>query len=471
MSRTNICRLLKVLAFFGLTLMCFHCFFRVFAWKDATGGDVGEDTVWHFYETEDNIVDVMFYGSSHCYCTVNQAVLWENTGIAGFNFATGCSHLGNTYYYMKESLKTQHPKIMLVEVFYATDGEYGMLGDVYRNVLSMDWSKEYIDNVIYTKCNDNVSSVSLAELLLKAPIIHTRYKELLKSDFVDNQFYGRGNYIQWGVRENAETPDACFVDEVGVLPEETRYWLDKIVELSYNEKIQLVFWASPYLLTEDDAKIFNAVEAYSEARNIEFINFNHVYEEIGFDYTTDMANSGHVNIYGSNKVTDWLGAYLQDKYNLHSHKGEEKYYLWELNAEAWNHKVNNHKMREMQNLEGFLAAAPTEGYTVVVMAGGENAKRLCGSYGEYTISSENSYNGIWLWSNGKKQAFDKGYMELDLNKYTAMIVKDGVVNIAGQKFYVPSDGVRVIVFDNFLDEMVDNVYCPDLEQMIMERAE
>ena len=466
MTKTNICRCLKVLVFSGLLLLCFRYFFRVFGWKDATGGDFGEDTVRHFYETEDNVIDVIFYGSSHCYCTVNQAVLWENTGIAGFNFATGCSHLGNTYYYMKESLKTQHPKVMAVEVFYTTEATYGVVGNAYRNVLDMDWSGEYIDNAEYTKQSSDVPVASLAEMLLKAPIIHTRYRDLSESDFRDKQFYGRGNYIFWKVNENAEIPEALNVDTVGELSEETIYWLDKIVELADNEQIDLVFWVSPYLITEDEAKIFNAVEEYAKAKNVDFINFNHMTRKIDFDYTTDMIDRGHVNVSGSNKVTHWLGFYLQDKYNLPSHLQEEQYHLWELNAEAWRHKVNNHKMQEIQNLEEFLCAVPTEGYSVVVMAAEENIEWLYGSYGGYQISPDNSYQGIWLWVDGRKQASDKECLELDLNEYTAMTVRDGVVNIAGQKLYVPQKGVRVIVFDNLLDEWVDNVFCSDMRQII-----
>lgn len=469
MAKTNICRWLKVLVFLGLLLLCFRCFFRVFGWKDATGGDVGEDIARHFYETEDNIIDVIFYGSSHCYCTVNQAVLWENTGIAGFNFATGCSHLGNTYYYMKESLKTQHPKVMAVEVFYATEAKYGNVGNVYRNVLDMNWSGEYVDNAEYTKRSSDVPVASLAEMLLKTPVIHTRYRDLSESDFRDKRLYGRGNYIFWEVNEDAEIPEACDIKAVGELTEETTYWLDKIVELADNEKIDLVFWVSPYLLKEDEAKIFNAVEEYSRRKGVEFINFNHIYEEIGFDYTTDMIDRGHVNVSGSDKVTGWLGSYLQDKYNLPSHKQEEKYYLWELNAEAWRHKVRNHEIQETQNLEELFNAVPRYGYTVVMMTAEENAERLCGKYGNYEIGMEPSYSGIRLWVDGNRQVCDEECLNLDLNRYTAMTVRDGVVNIAGQKFYIPTDGVRVLVFDNLLDEWVDDVFCTDFEQMIIER--
>lgn len=469
MAGTYRCRFLKIVGFLCLVLICFHWFFRVFGWKDATGGDRGEDTVKHFYEMEDDIADVIFYGSSHCYCTVNQAVLWENTGIAGFNFATGCSNLGNTYYYMKESLKTQHPQLMAVEVFGVSGIKFGNAGNVYRNVLSLDWSREYLENAFYTKGISDVPAASSAELILKAPVIHMRYQDLSRCDFVDERPWGRGAYNNWNVLENAETPEACHVDAVGELSEETLYWLDKMVELADNEEIKLVFWVAPYLLTEEEAKAFNAVEEYSRTKDIEFINFNRIYGQIGFDYASDMADRGHLNVNGSNKVTDYLGAYLQEEYHLPSHRGEEAYNLWDLNAEAWEHRVSNYGLREIQDLQEFLSAIPSKGYFVAVMASGETLERLRGEYGEYQIDPENAYGGVCLWTDGKLQELEQGWLSSDLNSYTAVTVRNGVVNLAGEKFTVPQEGVKVVVFDCLLDEQVDSVYCSDLEQLIIER--
>ena len=68
-----------------------------------------------FYEQEPGSIDVMFYGSSHTYSDINPAVLWEEAGIPSYDLAGSLQPLWNTYYYMKESLKYQRPKVMVVE--------------------------------------------------------------------------------------------------------------------------------------------------------------------------------------------------------------------------------------------------------------------------------------------------------------------------------------------------------------------
>lgn len=63
--------------------------------------------------------------------------------------------------------------------------------------------------------------------------------------------------------------------------------LDKIVELADNEKIDLDFWVSPYLLREYEAKIFNAIEEYAKAKDVE-IDRGHV--NLSSSYAENMEN-------------------------------------------------------------------------------------------------------------------------------------------------------------------------------------
>ena len=74
-----------------------------------------------FYEQKPGSIDVMFYGSSHTYSDINPAVLWDQEGISSYDLAGSLQPLWNTYYYMKESLKYQRPKVMVVELVRAIE--------------------------------------------------------------------------------------------------------------------------------------------------------------------------------------------------------------------------------------------------------------------------------------------------------------------------------------------------------------
>ena len=131
-----------------------------------------------FYEQEPGTIDVMFYGSSHTYSDINPAVLWDQEGISSYDLAGSLQPLWNTYYYMKESLKYQTPKVMVVELVRAIEGrDYIEEARTVTNTFGMKFSKEKIEN-IQVSTPDN-----LLPYLLGYPVYHSRYTELSRADF------------------------------------------------------------------------------------------------------------------------------------------------------------------------------------------------------------------------------------------------------------------------------------------------
>lgn len=105
----------------------------------------------NMYKLEKNSVDVMFYGSSHCNYTINNAILWKDYGIASYDMVGGGQNLGSTYYYMEETLKTQKPALMAVELVFTSWRRTGLEdgGNIYRNTINMHWSKTFFENLNY----------------------------------------------------------------------------------------------------------------------------------------------------------------------------------------------------------------------------------------------------------------------------------------------------------------------------------
>ena len=83
----------------------------------------------------------MFFGNSHAHCTVDHGLLWNNYGIAGYTLSAGSQQLDSTYYFVKEAIEVQKPKVVVVEVYGALWEEISNLEEtVYRNTLGMRWS-------------------------------------------------------------------------------------------------------------------------------------------------------------------------------------------------------------------------------------------------------------------------------------------------------------------------------------------
>ena len=123
----------------------------------------------------------MFYGSSHTYSDINPAVLWEEAGIPSYDLAGSLQPLCNTYYYMKESLKYQRPKVMVVELVRAIeDRDYIEEARTVTNTFGMKFSEEKVENLKASTAEENV-----ADYLLGYPVYHSRYTELSRADFAD----------------------------------------------------------------------------------------------------------------------------------------------------------------------------------------------------------------------------------------------------------------------------------------------
>lgn len=411
----------------------------VLNWKNAT--DNGIDIVEHFYETDEHTMDVIFYGSSHCFCTINNAILWDEAKIASYNFTAGCQNIGNTYYYMKESLKTQSPKVMVVEMYYVTNNGYGTQGDVYRNTLGLNWSLDYIKNAKYT-AGKSAYNDTTTELTLKLPIIHSRYQELTSLDFVDKKYYNRGFRSSWLSNEFV-TPEACVNDEIGVLSEENKYWIRQMKELAAENNIDLVLFTAPYILSPEAGFTYNALAEFCKEENIEYLDFNKRYLEIGFNYASDMWEKSHVNVYGSEKVTKYICDYLTERYTFESHASDERYEIWETNSLAWQHEKDNYRMKNINNLQEYILNMPTDGYI-------------------YFIGQQDDFI-----EGGRFQAVENGnHIEekgmVDVSKETTIAFDENMVNIGGQEYPLGNASVTILLYDELLDELVDVVYCGDI---------
>ena len=59
--------------------------YRILSWKDTTGGYLS--STQQLSHTGEGLIDVLFLGSSHCYCSVYPDYLWRDSGIASFDLA------------------------------------------------------------------------------------------------------------------------------------------------------------------------------------------------------------------------------------------------------------------------------------------------------------------------------------------------------------------------------------------------
>ena len=396
-----------------------------------------------FYEQEENSIDVMFYGSSHTYSDINPAVLWEKEGIASFDLAGSLQPLWNTYYYMKESLKYQKPKVMVVELVRAIeDREYIEEARTITNTFGMKLSREKYEAV-------KVSTPDhLVAYLLEYPVYHSRYAELSRADFEPylgnpNGSAYKGFYPLFVTKSYDEMPDMSGVTDSVDLSAKTEEYLRKIIALAKEEEIPLVFMISPYQgIIESEQMIFNRCREIAEEEGIPFLDFNQMYEELDLNPREDLAEFSHLNHRGSAKLSTWLAAYLKEHYDLPDHRGDTAYASWDQNLAEWKQLYANQMLKEESGWYDFLKLlSENPNYTYLISLDGayDNGEQpLQEVLTAMGMPEETAAQG-GVWTHGPQS---EGGKEL-------------ILTLESQRKTL--NGLNILVYDNFTESFVTAV--------------
>ena len=93
-----------------------------------------------FYAEPDDSLDFVFVGSSQMYADIAPAVLWNEYGITSYDFCANEQPLWISYYYIKEALKHQKPKAIVLDVFTVYGEDYEAEGVNHINLDDLPWS-------------------------------------------------------------------------------------------------------------------------------------------------------------------------------------------------------------------------------------------------------------------------------------------------------------------------------------------
>ena len=84
----------------------------------------------------------------------------------------------------------------------------------------------------------------------------------------------------------------------------------------------------------------NAVSEYAKSRKLKFIDLNLFTEEAGISFDVSFRDNGnHLNCFGAQAVTSWLGGYISDNYKIKSHKNERGYSHWDEDYKLFRKKI------------------------------------------------------------------------------------------------------------------------------------
>lgn len=449
-------RIAKTVIFCVILVFFLNYIYGVLSWKDTAGEYYS--SMESLYDLEEDLVDVLFLGSSRCYCSINNSVLWEEQGISSFSLSISGQDLASSYHCFVEALKTQTPEVVCLELYGATFHGYAVDSNMYRNTLPFRLSQNAF-NVV-----NSIAEDGKADLLLKWPIIHTRYAELKKEDFATERPVYMGYHAEFNTQA-VEPLCSYFGDEMLEIEPAEEEWIRKIIALAEENNIGLIFFAAPVVSTENDQKMLNYIGAIAEEHEIPLINMPRMQEELQLNTGSDFINWSHTNYFGANKVSSYMGRFLKENYELTDRRGDERYDLWYEDAKIRKHEYMNHILKHTYDISEYLGTlAGLEDYTVVVTTDGEFYSDAV-EIGDYVsvLGMDEFYDakGIWIIDNGQviQKNFDEeffDYMELK-DGDLAVGRTEGISNVVinKQTYTKVQNGINIVVYDNLLGQVVD----------------
>lgn len=270
--------------------------------------------------------DVWFMGTSHAYYAIQPMELWNQFGIRSYNLAAPSNYLSQTYWTMMCALQYSQPEVLVLDIYkvhYNTKRQESGVGTIHTGFDSIPLSAVKLKGIydLFDTWEDRF------EYICKFSVYHNRWEELEEKDFNFQPSITKGGYYKSKIIDETKYPRTT-LEKISRADTPGFIYLKKIIEECQKHKIDLILVELPFYSNEEEQCAANAVPKLAEEYNITFLDLT---DEHFIDYGMDFADRHHVNIFGAKKITEYLGNYLDQHYNLKNYTDE-----YTEVAEKWN---------------------------------------------------------------------------------------------------------------------------------------
>lgn len=288
--------------------------------------------------------DVLFLGDSQVRHGIFPLELYHKYGFASYDLASGNSRVPVTYWKMINALDYVTPKLIVLSLTDIDQPELTYTKGEWLHVafngfpMTINKAKAILDLTNQEgKDRNGVAYRDIGKELF-FPLIkyHSRWSSLTERDFHPkyDKLKGSEPFVHVSDPHHAfqlAEPDDC-------LPEEGYgfVYLRKIIEECQRRNIPLVLNQPPYPTSEHAHRGANTAERIAEEYGVPMLNFLDMNSVV--DYYIDCGDPGsHLNASGAQKLTDYLGQYIKEHYDIPDRREDPAYAHWD---EEWNAYVD-----------------------------------------------------------------------------------------------------------------------------------
>lgn len=303
-------------------------------------GTVIEGNFTEEYYRDSTKHELLIIGNCESYENLSPMKLWEEYGITSYIRGNSNQLIPQSYYLLREALRKERPKVVLLNIqAMMVDGQSS---EEYNRMVfdGMKWSGDKLEGILSSRTKEE----SLAEYLFPILRYHSRWSELSEEDF-RYAFQEKpltsynGYYLRADIRPYTEFPTERRRSDY-TFPEQNLRYLERIWQLCRENRIALVLMKAPSLYPVWVPPYEEQIAEFARERNIDYINTLLYTDEIGLDMNVDTYDEGlHLNVYGAEKLSVWLGKDLKERYGLTDFREDEalaqvynkrlEEYIWE----------------------------------------------------------------------------------------------------------------------------------------------
>lgn len=324
-----------------------------------------------FFDQEENF-DVLFMGSSHVINSIFPMELWNDYGIVSYNFGGHANTIPTTYWVMENALDYTTPKLIVIDChklmenlkIKTTASYVHQALDAFP--LSMTKIKTVMDLTNDPYCGEETDgeevNYTASEFIWNYIIYHERWSTLTKNDFDITYSREKGAESRIAVAEPYEM--AVIADGAKFEGDSTGIeYLRKMIEKCQSRGIDVLLTYVPFPADEGALLSANRVYDIAEEYGVHYINFFDL-DIVNFETDCYDKNS-HLNPSGARKVTDYLGQYIMEHYDIPDQRNNEAYSSWKNDYVRYtNLKLLN--IKGQKALDVYLMLLADKNYNAII---------------------------------------------------------------------------------------------------------
>ena len=308
-----------------------------------------------FYAEEKNSLDFVFVGSSQMFTSVVPAVLWEEYGITSYDFGANEQPMYMSYYYIKEALRYQRPKAVVLEVSYCKGLDYTHEGVHHINLDDLRMGPVKFEAIF-----DVIPKGERLPYIFELAKYHDTWTTLNQSS-LEYIFADKHNpYKGYTPSTEGLADGGIFKEEIGnvteraELPELSKEYMEKIVQLCKEEGVDLVFLKTPNDHM-DNQPYYNAVGDLADMHDIPYLNLNSL-----------MPGQLHNHVFHAETITKRIGEWLLSLYEVEDKRENPLYVQWHEDADYYYRYKHQLALNEIETFEEYIGELIGRDYVVCI---------------------------------------------------------------------------------------------------------